>query len=100
MSRWWCGRWSGSGWLVTPADPHDPQPVSVMIGPNLLVTGHPDAIGRVPLDRDEAVDKAATTAQMFLFEDETPAPVHGDAMIVEIKTRGPEAFKRWRDVGG
>ena len=88
-----------AGWKVTPADPQNPQPVSVMIGPDLIVTGHPDAIGRVPLDRDEAVDKAATTAQMFLFEDETPAPVHGDAMIVEIKTRGPEAFKRWRTLG-
>ena len=36
---------------------------------------------------------------MFLFDDEPAAPVYGDPMVVEIKTRGPEAFKRWRTLG-
>ena len=62
-----------AGWEVTPADPQDPQQVSVQVGPNVLVTGHPDATGVLPLFGGEAV--------------------------VEVKTRGPEAFKRWRTLG-
>ena len=62
-----------AGWEVTPADPQDPQQVSVQVGPNMLVTGHPDATGVLPLFGGEAV--------------------------VEVKTRGPEAFKRWRTLG-
>ena len=62
-----------AGWEVTPADPRDPQQVSVQVGPNMLVTGHPDATGVLPLFGGEAV--------------------------VEVKTRGPEAFKRWRTLG-
>ena len=62
-----------AGWEVTPADPQDPQQVSVRVGPNMLVTGHPDATGVMPLFGGEAV--------------------------VEVKTRGPEAFKRWRTLG-
>ena len=62
-----------AGWEVTPADPQDPQQVSVQVGPNMVVTGHPDATGVMPLFGGEAV--------------------------VEVKTRGPEAFKRWRTLG-
>ena len=62
-----------AGWEVTPADPQDPQQVSVQVGPNIVVTGHPDATGVMPLFGGEAV--------------------------VEVKTRGPEAFKRWRALG-
>ena len=62
-----------AGWEVSPADPQDPQAVSVRIGPNMVVTGHPDATGVLPLFGGEAV--------------------------VEVKTRGPEAFKRWRTLG-
>ena len=62
-----------AGWEVTPADPRDPQQVSVQVGPNMVVTGHPDATGVLPLFGGEAV--------------------------VEVKTRGPEAFKRWRTLG-
>ena len=62
-----------AGWEVTPADPRDPKPVSVRVGPNMLVTGHPDATGVTPLFGGEAV--------------------------IEVKTRGPEAFKRWRTLG-
>ena len=87
-----------AGWKVSAADPQDPQTVTVRIGPNLLVRGHPDGTARMPLDGDEAVSEAAT-AQMLLFGDEAPGPAHGDPMVVEIKTRGPDAFKRWRTLG-
>ena len=62
-----------AGWSVTPADSTDPQQVAVQLGPKLRITGHPDATGR-----------------MSLFDDE---------MVVEVKTRGPAAFKRWRTLG-
>ena len=91
-----------AGWKVDPADPQNPQSVAVRVGPNpvsgtgqaLLVTGHPDGTGRMPLDGDEAA-----TPQLFLFDDEPQAPAYGKEMVVEIKTRGPEAFKRWRTLG-
>ena len=94
------------GWKVDPADPQDPQPVTVRIGPNLLVTGHPDGTVRMPLEqslpltgsRDEA-DSATETVQRLLFGDEEPGPAYGDEAVVELKTRGPEAFKRWRTLG-
>ena len=84
-----------AGWQVTPADPKDPQQVAVRVGPNLLVTGHPDATGRMPLPEDGA----AAQIQTLLFGESTPAPAHGDEMVVEVKTRGPEAFRRWRTLG-
>ena len=82
-----------AGWKVDPADPQDPQTVAVRIGPNLLVTGHPDGTGRMPMERnDEAAD-----LRTLLFGD--TAPAYGDEMVVEIKTRGPEAFRRWQTLG-
>ena len=82
-----------AGWKVDPADPHDPQAVAVRVGPNMLVTGHPDGTVRMPLPEGEA------PPQLFLFDGEPQAPDYGDPMVVEIKTRGPEAFKRWRTLG-
>ena len=82
-----------AGWQVNAADPQDPQTTTVRIGPNLLVTGHPDGTVRMPLPKDEA------PPQLFLFDGEPQAPAFGDPMVVEIKTRGPEAFKRWRTLG-
>ena len=87
-----------AGWQVNPADPQDPQAVSVRIGPNLLVTGHPDGTVRMPLSRGETAAREPTT-ETFLFGDGPQAPTHGDEMVVEVKTRGPEAFKRWRTLG-
>ena len=95
-----------AGWKVDPADPQDPRQVSVQVGPDpvsgtgqaLLVTGHPDATGRMPLPQGETV-APEPTARTFLFGDEPAAPAYGDEMVVEVKTRGPEAFKRWRALG-
>ena len=82
-----------AGWKVDAADPQDPQSVAVRIGPNMVVTGHPDGTVRLPLTEDEA------PPQLFLFDGEPPAPAYGDSMVVEIKTRGPEAFRRWKTLG-
>ena len=92
-----------AGGRVSPADPRDPESVSMRLRPSLVVTGHPDATGRMPpvsstgqaLDGDEAVSEV----QAFLFGDGPQAPRQGDEMVVEVKTRGPEAFKRWRTLG-
>ena len=82
-----------AGWKVDAPDPQDPATVVVRVGPNILVTGHPDGTVRMPQTGDEA------PPQMFLFEGEPEAPAFGDPMVVEIKTRGPEAFRRWRTLG-
>ena len=84
-----------AGWRVDPADTRNPESVSMRLRPNLLVTGHPDATARMPLDGEEAASEVRT----FLFGDGPQAPRHGDEMVVEVKTRGPEAFKRWRTLG-
>ena len=83
-----------AGWKVDAPDPQDPQTVAVRIGPNMIVTGHPDGTVRMPVE-----DDGAAPPQLFLFEGETDAPAYGDPMVVEIKTRGPEAFKRWQTLG-
>ena len=83
-----------AGWKVDAPDPRDPQQVTVRIGPNLLVTGHPDGTVRMPVDGDEAAPP-----QLFLFDGEPQSPALGDPMVVEIKTRGPEAFRRWQTLG-
>ena len=82
-----------AGWKVDSADPHDPRQVAVRVSSNMLVTGHPDGTVRMPLPEDEAAP------QLFLFDGEPQAPAYGDEMVVEIKTRGPDAFKRWRTLG-
>ena len=84
-----------AGWQVDAVDPQDPHEVAVRVGPNLLVTGHPDGTVRLPLAEGEA----PPAPQMFLFEGESETPAYGDPVVVEIKTRGPEAFRRWRTLG-
>ena len=90
-----------AGWKVNAADPNDPQQVAVGIGPGLLVTGHPDATGRMPVEGSlpptGSGDDAAAEVQTLLFGDANPA--YGDEMVVEVKTRGPEAFRRWQTLG-
>ena len=88
-----------AGWNVKPADPREPQPVTVRIGPNILVTGHADSTVRLPVTDFHTMDGKAAVP-MFLFdEDETSQPAYGEEVVVEVKTRGPEAFKRWRTLG-
>ena len=82
-----------AGWKVDAPDAQDPQQVTVRVGHNLIVTGHPDGTVRMPLSEDES------PPQMFLFDEEPQAPAYGDETVLEIKTRGPEAFKRWRALG-
>ena len=83
-----------AGWQVDLPNPQDPKQVAVRVGPNLLVTGHPDGTARFPLPKGEAA-----APQVFLFEGEPETPAYGDEMVVEIKTRGPEAFRRWQTLG-
>ena len=61
------------GWEVTPASGTHPETVFLQLTSTVKVTGHPDATGRMPLFGEEAV--------------------------IEVKTRGPAAFKRWQALG-
>ncbi len=79
-----------AGWTIHPIDRDEPQSVSVELSDNLFVSGHPDATGFLPATNVSAIDS-------FLFDDESPT--HGDELVVEVKTRGPEAFKRWQTLG-
>ena len=63
-----------ASWDVIPVDPNSPREVTVLIAPNLRVTGHPDATAVLPF-------------------------FGGDEVIVEVKTRGPDAYKRWQTLG-
>ena len=85
-------------WMVNPADPQDPQAVTVRLGPDLLVTGHPDGTVRLPVTGGQAGSDDGKV-QMFLFDEEEKSPTYGEEITVEVKTRGPEAFKRWRALG-
>ena len=63
-----------AGWDITPTDKDSPKMMSLRLGPALVVTGHVDATGVVPIFGDEP-------------------------SVIEIKTRGPEAYKKWRVMG-
>ena len=63
-----------ASWDVIPVDPNNPREVTAQIAPNLRVTGHPDATAVLPF-------------------------FGGDEVIVEVKTRGPDAYKRWQTLG-
>ncbi len=79
-----------AGWAIQPEDRESPKSVSVELGDTLLVNGHPDATGFTPVSGSDAIDN-------FLFDDDTPIDV--DELVIEVKTRGPEAFKRWQTLG-
>ena len=78
------------GWMIQPIDRDEPRSVSVELGNYLVVSGHPDATGFPPVSGSDAIDN-------FLFDDEPP--LDSDELVIEIKTRGPEAFKRWQTLG-
>ena len=63
-----------ASWDVIPTDPQDPKPVSLWLYENLKVTGHPDATAVLPF-------------------------FGGPEVIVEVKTRGPSAYRRWQTLG-
>ena len=63
-----------AGWDITPTDRDNPRMVSLRLGHTLLVSGHVDAAGVAPIFGNEP-------------------------SIVEVKTRGPEAYKKWRTLG-
>ena len=62
-----------AGWEVAPTDANSPMGVVLQLTPIVKVTGHPDATGTPPLFGGEAV--------------------------IEVKTRGPAAFRRWQTLG-
>ncbi|MCY3923230.1 MAG: hypothetical protein OXG27_12685, partial [Chloroflexi bacterium] len=82
-----------AGWRVSPADRDQPVSVTVEAAPGLTVTGHPDASGRPP-----SQGGAAAAVEQFLFGDTEPT-VPAEELVIEVKTRGPEAFKRWHTLG-
>ena len=63
-----------AGWDIETTDRDNPRMVSLHLGPTLVVTGHVDATGVVPIFGDQPC-------------------------VIEIKTRGPEAYRRWRTLG-
>ena len=79
-----------AGWMIHPINRDEPQSVSVELGDHLVVSGYPDATGFLPATNVPAIDS-------FLFDDEPP--IDSDELVIEVKTRGPEAFKRWRTLG-
>ena len=81
------------GWSVSAADRDEPQSVTVEVSDRLTVTGHPDATGFLPPQGG-----AVAAVEQFLFGADEPADM-GDELAIEIKTRGPEAFKHWRTLG-
>ena len=63
-----------AGWEISPAGIAGPGRVSVELAPGLTVSGHPDATGLIPV-------------------------IGGEPVVIEVKTRGPSAFKRWQTMG-
>ncbi len=82
-----------AGWSVSSADRDEPVSVTVEAASGLTVTGHPDATGRPPTQGG-----AAAAVEQFLFGDDTPIDETNE-LVIEVKTRGPEAFKRWQTMG-
>ena len=79
-----------AGWAIQPVNRDAPTSVSVELGDDLIVSGHPDATGFLPATSVSAIDS-------FLFDDSPPD--EGCELVIEVKTRGPEAFKRWQTLG-
>ncbi len=79
-----------TGWMIHPIDRDAPTAVTVELGDHIVVSGHPDATGLLPATNVSAIDS-------FLFDDSPPS--EGDELVIEVKTRGPEAFKRWQTLG-
>ncbi len=63
-----------AGWRINPTNPTDTKISAMRLGPTLVVTGQPDATGIGP-------------------SSDTPPSV------IEVKIRGPEAYRRWQHLG-
>ena len=94
-------------WRITPWDEKTQGSVSLEITPSITVAGHPDAVGRppfgfpFPLQLDPNAEKTTLeTLKAMSYEqiEEKIASVVAES-IIEIKTRGAGAHKRWRDLG-
>ena len=83
-----------AGWKVDAPDPQEPQQVTVRVGPNMLVTGHPDGTVRMPIDGDEAA-----APQLFLFDEEPEAPAYGDPMGRRDQDAGAGGVPSLADAG-
>ena len=83
-----------AGWAIQPEDLESPNSVSVELGDHLVVSGHPDATGFLPKTPSEIV-----AIDEFLFDGERTLGPDDDPVVIEVKTRGPEAFKRWQTLG-
>ena len=83
-----------AGWAIQPEDRDAPTSVSVELGDHLVVSGHPDATGFLPKTPAEIM-----AIEEFLFDDERTLNPDDDPVVIEVKTRGPEAFKRWQTLG-
>ena len=70
-----------AGWKVNAADSQDPEAVTMRLGPNLLVTGHPDGTVQMP--------RVSSTGQA-LDEDEAGSPGPDAA----VRGRGPGLRRR------
>ena len=83
-----------AGWAIQPEDRDAPTSVSVELGDHLIVSGHPDATGFLPKNPAEII-----AIEEFLFDGERTLTPDDDPVVIEVKTRGPEAFKRWQTLG-
>ena len=83
-----------AGWAIQPEDRDAPTSVSVEVGDTLIVSGHPDATGFFP-----KTPAAIMAIDEFLFDGERTLSPDDDPVVIEVKTRGPEAFKRWQTLG-
>ena len=63
----------------------------------MLVTGHPDGTVRMPVPN--RTRRRLRTRCCSLEDAASGNPHTAIEMVVEIKTRGPEAFRRWRTLG-
>ena len=82
------------GWAIQPEDRESPKAVSVELGDTLVLSGHPDATGFLPKTPAEIM-----AIDAFLFDGERTLTPDDDPVAIEVKTRGPEAFKRWQTLG-
>ncbi len=83
-----------AGWAIQPEDRESPKAVSVELGDTLVLSGHPDATGFLPKTPAEIM-----AIDAFLFDGERTLTPDDDPVVIEVKTRGPEAFKRWQTLG-